>query len=37
MESNPPRSVLPTDNPHRHCCKEEADPHLHIEDKNSKA
>jgi hypothetical protein len=36
-ESNFHRFGLPIDNPHRHCRKEEADPHLHIEDHKSKA
>jgi hypothetical protein len=30
-ESNTNRFGLPTDNPHRHCWKEEAVPHLHTE------
>jgi hypothetical protein len=37
MESNPHRFGLPTNNPHRHCQKEEADPHLHTENSKSKA
>jgi hypothetical protein len=36
-ESNPPWFGPPTNNPHRHHQKEEADPHLHIGDKKSKA
>jgi hypothetical protein len=35
-ESNPHRFGLPTDNPHRHCWQEEAIPHLHTENNNSK-
>jgi hypothetical protein len=36
-ESIPHLFELPTDNPHRHCWQEEADPHLHTEDNKSKA
>jgi hypothetical protein len=36
-KSNPHRSGLSTDNPHRHCRQEDAIPHLHIEDSKSKA
>jgi hypothetical protein len=30
-EANPHWFVLPTDNPHRYCRKEEAVPHMHTE------
>jgi hypothetical protein len=36
-ESNPHRFGLPTDNPLRHHRQEEAVPHLHTEDSESKA
>jgi hypothetical protein len=36
-ESNLPRFGLPTDSPHQHRWKEEAVPHLHIEENKSKA
>jgi hypothetical protein len=36
-ESNPHRFGLPTYNPHWHCQKEGAVPHLHTEDNKSKA
>jgi hypothetical protein len=36
-ESNPHQFGLPTDNPHQHHRQEEAVPHLHIEDSESKA
>jgi hypothetical protein len=36
-ESNPHRFGLTTNNPHRHCRKEEAVPHLHTENSKRKA
>jgi hypothetical protein len=36
-ESNPHRSGVPTDNPHRHRWEEEAVTHLHTEDNKRKA
>jgi hypothetical protein len=36
-ESNPHRFQLPTDNPCRHCQKEEAAPHLHTENQQEQS
>jgi hypothetical protein len=36
-ESNPHRFGPPTENHHRHCQKEEEDPHLHTGDNKNKA
>jgi hypothetical protein len=36
-ESNPHRFELPTNNPHRHCRKEGAAPHLHTENQQEQS